>query len=145
MIKSDPLLLFTNSLIASGISVHGVTTGSNYQPGAVPVNLRIDFGPEATESQKSQAYSAAKSFDWSIKITDFNTFKKALFVDKTIPAAAKVELIKYFPILEQHLKEKEIVQAAWAQVKSTYQGSWLPAEIQSKVEEYAQTYGVPLV
>lgn len=71
--------------------------------------------------------------------------EEAIFQDETLPLYTKVELIKFFPLLERYSAEPAFLQPAWAAIKAVYAEAWLPAKEAEKVEAYAAEFHVPLV
>lgn len=127
------------SLSSSGIPIDGVS-GVYGEP-----DFNIWFKDSATQEQIELANEAAVSFIWEDRLINFDYFKYYISNDSEISMEAKVELIKYFPLLEDYLTRDATVKSTWLRIKSVYGLSWLTPSIQSIIEEYAVQFNIPLV
>lgn len=67
-------------------------------------------------------------------------FQSAIFADQDIPLPAKLELIKFFPLVEKHAHEPEYLKPTWAALVAVYGSTWLTEAVQAKVEAYAAAF-----
>lgn len=75
---------------------------------------------------------------------DSRSFQQALFADQEIPPEAKLELLKFFPLIEKHAAEPVYLLPTWAAMVAVYGGSWLTKDVQAKVEAYAEQFHVSI-
>lgn len=79
------------------------------------------------------------------KEPDIQSFKSAIFQDQNMPILSKMELLKYFPLVEQYANQPLLMQEAWLGVKFAYSSSWLSSTVVDAVETYAEQFNIPLV
>jgi hypothetical protein len=129
---------FDQYLKSLGIPIAGIS-GSG-------VNCRIDFFPEATSEQKTQAIQAAENFDWEDKPDpDLAGFQESIFQDENIPRSIKLQLYSLFGIMDKVVGRPEILQPAWQDIKDEWADAEVPNTIPQAIEQYATNFNIPLV
>lgn len=71
---------------------------------------------------------------------DSRSFQQAIFADQEIAPEAKLELLKFFPLIDKHAAEPAYLQPTWAAMVAVYGGSWLTKDVRAKVEAYAELF-----
>lgn len=143
---ADAITRFDALLRANAVTdFTGVSAGGPYVSGTQPAGLRVDWLDGATDQEKSTEATLAGSFDWIDQPNpNIQGFELSVFADQTIPVATKVEIYKWFPLLEAHAGVDAQRMLVWSQLVQAYGSTWLDSPTQTTLKNYAATANMPL-
>lgn len=142
---ADAMTRFDALLRANAVTnFSGVSFGGPHTSGTKPAGLRVDWLDAATDQEKSTESTLSNSFDWLDQPNpNIQGFELAVFVDGTLPVVTKVEIYKWFPLLEAHAGIDAQRKLVWSQLVEAYGASWLDAPTQTILKNYASTANMP--
>lgn len=120
---------------------------SKAPPGSKVIQIK-DFESKNLDyfdaDQNGKAVYAPPTPAPAVETADTIGFEQALFEDPELSPVVKVELMKFFPLIDKHGRNPAVLVPAWGAVCAVYGKDWLTSEVQEKVEQYASRYKVQI-
>lgn len=124
---------------SSGVAYTWLSAPANPAINAPISQLQIVNGALAIIPPVATPVIPATSLLQNVKTAETN-----IISDTTIPTEAKLELSKFFTLLNNNLNQVGLIQTFWQDMISAYSSTWLTSAVQTSVENYFSKAGLTL-